>query len=124
MWFLHLNMQIKRKTLEIENLKPWVRKVDPRKVDPCSQMNSVRRSNGYSRLPEKDALTPIRLDRRRCQKRLIKKGRMDMEFLQQVQEELLCSKKSSGMTLCGTREIHDLVWRINFIRKYTSFHLV
>ncbi|XP_023757102.1 proton pump-interactor BIP131 [Lactuca sativa] len=48
-------------------------------------------------------------DQKRCHKRLIKKGKLDTEYLQQVQEELLSSKKSGGMNSCGRQQLKYLV---------------
>nr|XP_043632282.1 proton pump-interactor BIP131-like [Erigeron canadensis] len=86
---------------------------------------SIRRSESYiagdkppkSSVPTRvvnltdkiDAAKPIRPDQKRCQRRLINKGRMDMEYLQQVEEELLSTKKIGGMTSCGTQELNDLI---------------
>lgn len=74
----------------------------------------VQRATGYLRLHGKYVQTPITPDRKRCQKRLIKKGRMNMNYLQSVEEELLTSKKSTGMTLCGTQELNDLVRLVRY----------
>ena len=47
-------------------------------------------------------------DRKRCQNRL-KKETTDLKYLEQVQEELMASKKSRGRTMGGTQELNDVV---------------
>ncbi|XP_076884674.1 uncharacterized protein LOC143533938 [Bidens hawaiensis] len=48
-------------------------------------------------------------DRKRSQKRLIKKGRIDIEYLQQVEEERLSFPKSSSMASNSTQELDDMI---------------
>ncbi|CAH1435104.1 unnamed protein product [Lactuca virosa] len=82
-WFSRCDEYIQWKRQEIESLQGCHGKVEPP-------------------LPEKD-------DQKRCHKRLIKEGKLDTEYLQQVQEELLSSKKSGGMNSCGRQELKYLV---------------
>ncbi|CAI9299558.1 unnamed protein product [Lactuca saligna] len=89
MWFTNHDQYIQRKTQEISNLEGYLCKVKPH-----LSTNSIPRTTGFLHLSEKDAQTPLRPDRKRCQKRLIKKGRMDTDYLHQVKEELLCLKNS------------------------------
>ncbi|KAI3736161.1 hypothetical protein L6452_15695 [Arctium lappa] len=98
MWFSTCDKYIEWKTREIKNLEASLGKVEPR-----APTSSVPRTTGFVCLTDqKDGQTP---DRKRYQKRMIKKDRMDMEYLQKVQEELLYSKKSS----CVTQELNDLI---------------
>ncbi|MFS8024287.1 hypothetical protein Hanom_Chr16g01461471 [Helianthus anomalus] len=104
MKFSHLDKQLKWKIQEIKDLEHCelgIKHHLPFMLEP--------RTTGFFQLPEKDARTMIRQGRKRCQKRLIKNGRMDMEHLQQVEEQLLCSKKSIGITSCGTQELNDMI---------------
>lgn len=89
---------------EIRNLERYLGK-----VEPSLPIATAAKANGFYRLPGKSDRSPVRPDRKRCQERLIKKGKMDKEYLQQVQEELLSSKKLKGMTSFGTQELNDLV---------------
>ncbi|KAJ0813725.1 putative proton pump-interactor [Helianthus annuus] len=101
MKFSHLDKQLKWKIQEIKDLEQCelgMKHYLPFMLEP--------RTTGFFQLPEKDARTMIRQG---CQKRLIKNGRMDMEHLQQVEEQLLCSKKSIGITSCGTQELNDMI---------------
>ncbi|KAI3515421.1 hypothetical protein L1887_14317 [Cichorium endivia] len=104
MWFTQHDQCIQWKTEEIKNLEHYLRKDEPHLL-----RNSVPRTTGFVRLPEKDSRTPVMPDRKRYQKRLIKKGRMDMDYMQQVKEDLLSLKKSGGMTSTGTQEVNDLI---------------
>ncbi|CAI9299559.1 unnamed protein product [Lactuca saligna] len=101
MWFTQQDQYIQWKKQEINNLESYLCKVEPH-----LPTNSVPRTTGFLHLSEKDA---VRADRKRYQKRLIKKGRMDVDYLHQVKEELLCLKKCSGMTSSCTQEIKDLM---------------
>ncbi|XP_023757103.1 uncharacterized protein LOC111905644 isoform X1 [Lactuca sativa] len=104
MWFLQHDHYIQWKTREIKNLERCLGKAEIH-----MPTNLVPKRTGFFSLPEKDGRTPVRPDRKRCQKRLIKKERVDSHYLQQVQEELLCSKKSGGMTSSGRQEVNDLI---------------
>ncbi|KAJ9550241.1 hypothetical protein OSB04_014286 [Centaurea solstitialis] len=98
MWFWTCDWNIKWMRREIENLEAHLGKLETRRAT-----SSVSRTTSYVCLTDqKDGQTP---DRKRCQKRLMKKDRMDVEYLRQVREELLLSKKSS----CGTQELNDLI---------------
>ncbi|KVI04243.1 hypothetical protein Ccrd_017437 [Cynara cardunculus var. scolymus] len=96
MWFSSCDMRIEWMTREIKNLG----EVEPRL--PVSSVPRTRTTGFVSLNDKKDGQTP---DRKCCQKRMIKKDRINMEYLQQVQEELMCSKKSS----CRTQELNDLI---------------
>lgn len=71
------------------------------------------RRTGFSRLPQEYETAPFRLDRKRCQKMLNKKGGVETHYLEQVHEELLSSKKSHGITPSGTQEVNDLVFVVD-----------
>ncbi|KAI7728740.1 hypothetical protein M8C21_033795, partial [Ambrosia artemisiifolia] len=84
--FSLLDKELKWKMQEIEDLQHCERGIKhilPFMLEPVT--------TGFFRLPEIDAWTMIRQGQKRCQKRLIKKGRMDMEYLQQVKEQLIGS---------------------------------
>lgn len=73
--------------------------------------NSVPRTTGFLRLTKKGPRTPVQ---NRSQKMLIKKGKRDIEYFQQVQEELISSKNSNGMASYGTQELNIMVWLIRY----------
>ncbi|KAI3736162.1 hypothetical protein L6452_15696 [Arctium lappa] len=100
MWFSQCDEHIDWRKKEIKTLEASIGKVEPR-----LPIKSVPRTGFVCSTDHRDG----QWDRRRCQKRLIKKDRMDMEYLVQVQEQLLPSKKSTGMTLCGTQELNHLI---------------
>ncbi|KAL8267699.1 hypothetical protein R6Q59_001497 [Mikania micrantha] len=91
--------------LEIKNLQRW----NQDQVDLHSPADFVPRTTGYLRLTGMDAQTLVTPDRKRCQKRMIKKGRMDVEYLQQVQTEHLFLKKPSGKTSSDIQELNDMI---------------
>ncbi|KAD4981771.1 hypothetical protein E3N88_18442 [Mikania micrantha] len=97
--------QIEWKMLEIKNLQRW----NQDQVDLHSPADFVPRTTGYLRLTGMDAQTLVTPDRKRCQKRMIKKGRMDVEYLQQVQTEHLFLKKPSGKTSSDIQELNDMI---------------
>ncbi|GKB11002.1 proton pump-interactor 1-like protein [Tanacetum coccineum] len=103
-WYWYSDERIESKMWEIRNLERYLFK-----VEPSLPILSVPKTNGFYRLPGKSDRSPVRQDRKRCQERLIKKGKIDKEYLQQVQEELLSSNKLKGMTSCGTQELNDLI---------------
>ncbi|KAK1406665.1 hypothetical protein QVD17_42172 [Tagetes erecta] len=60
----------------------------------------------YNDSTEKDAQTTLRTDRKCCP---TKKGKIDIEYLKRVQEELMSAKKTTGMTSSGTQQLNDLI---------------
>ncbi|KAF5756026.1 hypothetical protein HanXRQr2_Chr17g0809771 [Helianthus annuus] len=105
MRFLDLDRQIEWRMLEIENLQRW----DPDKLKLNLPISSVSRTTRVYCLTGKDAQTPVRPDLKRCQKRLVKKGSMDINYLKEVQEEHICSMKSSEIPYSGTQELNDMI---------------
>ncbi|MFS8024274.1 hypothetical protein Hanom_Chr16g01461291 [Helianthus anomalus] len=105
MRFLELDEQIEKRMLEIENHQRW----DPDKLKLNSPISSISRTTGVYCLTGKDAQTPVRPDLKRCQKRLVKKERMDINYLKEVQEEHICSMKSSEIPYSGTQELNDMI---------------
>ncbi|KAF5756024.1 hypothetical protein HanXRQr2_Chr17g0809751 [Helianthus annuus] len=103
--FLDLDKQIEWRMLEIESLQRW----DPDKLKLNLPISSVSRTTGVYCLTGKDAQTPVRPDLKRCQKRLVKKERMDINYLKEVQEEHICSMKSSEIPYSGTQELTDMI---------------
>ncbi|KAL7590530.1 hypothetical protein Lser_V15G41107 [Lactuca serriola] len=105
MWFSDHEYYIRWRTQEIMDLERCLVKHEihlPKNVGPSR--------TGFSRLPEKDdPVAPFRPDRKRSQKMLIKKGRVDTHYLQQVHDELLSSKKTHGITPSGEQEVNDLM---------------
>ena len=73
-------------------------------------MNSVPRTTGFVCLADQN---DGQWDLKRCRKRLIKKDRMDMDYLEQLQEELLSSRKSTRMKSSGIQKLNHMVWPIN-----------
>ncbi|KAJ0668174.1 hypothetical protein HanPI659440_Chr17g0686091 [Helianthus annuus] len=110
MRFLDLDRQIEWRMLEIENLQRW----DPDKLNLNLPISSVSRTTRVYCLTGKDAQTPVRPDLKRCQKRLVKKGSMDINYLKEVQEEHICSMKSSEIPYSGTQELNDMI-RLDYI---------
>ncbi|PWA51732.1 hypothetical protein CTI12_AA461460 [Artemisia annua] len=102
-WYWYSDERIESKMRQIRNLERYLGK-----VEPSLPIATAAKTNGFYRLPGKSDGSPVRPDQKRCQERLIKKGKMDKEYLQQVQEELLSSKKLKGMTSFGTQELNDL----------------
>ncbi|KAI3736125.1 hypothetical protein L6452_15664 [Arctium lappa] len=104
-WCSRGDKLIESKTQAIRNLEHSLGKVKPN-----LPIRSIPRTSVFFHLTEKDAETPVVLgtDRKRCQNRL-KKERTDLEYLEQVQEELLFLKKSGGSTLAGTQEHNDVM---------------
>ncbi|KAL8228509.1 hypothetical protein R6Q57_016093 [Mikania cordata] len=105
MRFSDLDKQIEWKMLEIKNLQCW----NQDQVDLHSPVDFVPRTTGYLRLTGMDAQTLVTPDRKRCQKRLIKKGRLDVEYLQQLQTEHLFLKKPSGKTSSDSQQLNDMI---------------
>ncbi|MFS8024277.1 hypothetical protein Hanom_Chr16g01461331 [Helianthus anomalus] len=108
--FSYLDKLIEWKMLEIENIERW---------DPDYRLGlgfpfglASRRTGG------KDVKTTVRPDLKRCRKRLVKKGRMDINYLEEVVEEHICSMKSSDMTYTGTIELSYMVCFVNHNHRY------
>lgn len=118
MQFTYRDERIKSKMWRINNLEHF----GLHKVEPSLPTNTVPRTTGFLHLSGKDAPTLIRPNQKRCQKRLIKKGKMDIEYLEKVSEEHQSSKKFSKesskkfdrKTYCGTEELNDLVCLIKY----------
>ncbi|KAJ0813733.1 putative proton pump-interactor [Helianthus annuus] len=80
------------------------------KVKPNLPTSFVPRTTGVLSLSGKDAQKTVRPDRRRCQKRLIKKGKMDIKYFEEVQEEHLCLMKPGNYwPYCGTLELDHMM---------------
>ncbi|CAI9299707.1 unnamed protein product [Lactuca saligna] len=79
-------------------------------VKPHLPIRPIPRTAGFLHLTENDPQSPvyIGIDRKRCHKRL-KKERIDMEYVKQVQEELLYSMKSGNRPTHGTQELNDVM---------------
>ncbi|KAL7587945.1 hypothetical protein Lser_V15G40698 [Lactuca serriola] len=79
-------------------------------VKPHLPIRPIPRTAGFLHLTENDPQSPVHIgtDRKRCHKRL-KKERIDMEYLKQVQEELLSSMKSGNRPTHGTQELNDVM---------------
>lgn len=107
MWFSYLDNQIEWLMLEIKSLERC--QIDQDKVMLSLPNKSVPRTTGYYCLNGKYAHTEVGPDRKRCQKRFIKKGRMDVQYLEEFEEEHFSSMKSSELTYRGTQELHDMV---------------
>ncbi|KAJ0448030.1 hypothetical protein HanHA89_Chr17g0712111 [Helianthus annuus] len=118
MRFLDLDRQIEWRMLEIENLQRW----DPDKLNLNLPISSVSRTTRVYCLTGKDAQTPVRPDLKRCQKRLVKKGSMDINYLKEVQEEHICSMKSSEIPYSGTQELNDMVCFFQLIITVNLFY--
>ncbi|KAJ0434193.1 hypothetical protein HanOQP8_Chr17g0665461 [Helianthus annuus] len=108
--FSYLDKLIEWKMLEIENIEHWNPDYKLRLGVPFRLAS--RRTGG------KDVKTTVRPDLKRCRKRLVKKGRMDINYLKEVLEEHICSMKSSDMTYTGTLELSDMVCFVNHNHRY------
>ncbi|KAJ0448026.1 hypothetical protein HanLR1_Chr00c0132g0718001 [Helianthus annuus] len=98
--FSYLDKLIEWKMLEIENIELW---------DPDYRLGGFPFGFASRRTGGKDVKTTVRPDLKRCRKRLVKKGRMDINCLKEVLEEHTCSMKSSDMTYTGTLELSDMM---------------
>ncbi|KAJ9550239.1 hypothetical protein OSB04_014284, partial [Centaurea solstitialis] len=101
-WFSECESAIDWREKEIKHLEDDILG----KVEPCLPMNSVPRTTGFVSLTDQN---DGQWDRKRCQKRLIKKDRMDMDYLEQLQEELLSSRKSTRLKSTGVQELNHLI---------------
>ncbi|XP_024990803.1 proton pump-interactor BIP131-like [Cynara cardunculus var. scolymus] len=97
MWFSQCDEHIDWRKEEIKYLEAILGKVELRLPMKFSA------ENNWFRMLDRSKRWPM------GSKRLIKKDRKDMDYLEQVQEELLSSKKSTGMTSCGTRDLNHLI---------------
>ncbi|KAL4573291.1 hypothetical protein LXL04_020091 [Taraxacum kok-saghyz] len=80
------------------------------KVEPHLPMRPIPRTPGFFHLTEEDSQSSVEVgtDRKRCHKRL-KKEWIDMEYLKQVQEELLSSLKSDRRPIHGAQELNNVM---------------
>ncbi|KAJ0639086.1 hypothetical protein HanHA300_Chr00c0004g0677981 [Helianthus annuus] len=99
--FSYLDKLIEWKMLEIENIEHWDPDYRLGLGFPCG-FPSTRKGG-------KDVKTTVRPDLKCCRKWLVKKGRMDISYLEEVLEEHICSMKSSDMTYSGTLELSDMM---------------
>ncbi|KAJ0434188.1 hypothetical protein HanIR_Chr17g0878631 [Helianthus annuus] len=105
MWLSHLEKQIERRMSEIKMLESY----DPDKVKLSLPVSFVPRTIGFLCLTGKDAHTQVRPDLKRCKRRLVKKGRMDIQYLEEVQEQHVTSVIYGEITYCGTQKFNDMV---------------
>ncbi|KAJ0434190.1 hypothetical protein HanOQP8_Chr17g0665401 [Helianthus annuus] len=105
MWLSHLEKQIERRMSEIKMLESY----DPDKVKLSLPVSFVPRTTGFLCLTGKDAHTQVRPDLKRCKRRLVKKGRMDIQYLEEVQEQHVTSVIYGEITYCGTQKFNDMV---------------
>ncbi|KAF5756020.1 hypothetical protein HanXRQr2_Chr17g0809711 [Helianthus annuus] len=108
--FSYLDKLIEWKMLEIENIEHWDPDYRLGLGFPCG-FPSTRKGG-------KDVKTTVRPDLKCCRKWLVKKGRMDISYLEEVLEEHICSMKSSDMTYSGTLELSDMVCFVNHNHRY------
>ncbi|PWA50351.1 hypothetical protein CTI12_AA473820 [Artemisia annua] len=102
MWFSSRDKQMKSMIQRIKYFENA-----PGEVKPHLPMRSIPRTSGFLHLTEKDGATPIYVgtDKKRCHNR-IKKGRMDLEYMKQVQEDLMSSMKSGERPVHGAQELN------------------
>ncbi|KAK1438836.1 hypothetical protein QVD17_04647 [Tagetes erecta] len=105
-WLSDIEKDIEWKMWEIKNLERWGLDI----VEPDLPINSVPRTSGVLCLTSgNDGQTPVKPDLKRCQKRIIKKGRIDIEYLELVHEAHISSMKSWSRTYCGTQDLNNVI---------------
>ncbi|KAI3503485.1 hypothetical protein L1887_31928 [Cichorium endivia] len=105
MWLARGDYDLQRKTRELMFFERALGEVKPH-----LPMRPIPRTTGFFHLAEHDTESPVNVgtDRKRCHKRLMKE-RMDLEYLKQVQEELLSSMNSGRRPIHGTQELNDVM---------------